>query len=432
MFFLSVVPVAHAYFPATHGIVKTQTGAPVAGVWVKWTDKYGNFEFARTDSDGGYRFPGSDDPYWDAAKDIIVDTNLDGTPDQKQRNIVVGDQNVPFACQANPHTFSVVQPVTMEGAFSQVTKDLLNNIIGDQENNDIIFNPPGPTPTPLGRCDTDANCTSGEICVNNTCVIPTPTPVGRCNSDAECSNGQVCINHTCVAPTPTATPSGTITPTPSATPSGTITPTRTPTPTATPSGTITPTPIASGSAKCSCDGISSSGLFGGQSVTFNGFAKVEGTDVRTSQVQSLTFVMAKGDTIIANSGPVTVQIVENTATKVRYKGSWQTTLPQADPTNPQQYRLWYTPTCTNKVAMTASRTVLAAQAPSGGNLLDGILRFFTQLFGGNGAQNPLVPTPIPSVTPNPNKQLKLDSFTPAPTLAPTDPAEACYMIRFEL
>jgi Cys-rich repeat protein len=61
-----------------------------------------------------------------------------------------------------------------------------------------------PTPTPL--CRSDADCPTGEVCVNGTCHVatPTPTPIGFCTKDQDCPTGQVCANNHCV--TPTATP----------------------------------------------------------------------------------------------------------------------------------------------------------------------------------------------------------------------------------
>ncbi len=60
------------------------------------------------------------------------------------------------------------------------------------------------TPTPTPQCRSDADCPTGEVCVNGTCQVatPTPTPIGFCTKDQDCPNGQVCVNNRCVTPTP--------------------------------------------------------------------------------------------------------------------------------------------------------------------------------------------------------------------------------------
>ena len=60
-----------------------------------------------------------------------------------------------------------------------------------------------PTPTPPGFCTDDTDCQPGESCVDNRCVTPTPTPPGFCTDDTDCQPGESCIDNRCVTPTPT-------------------------------------------------------------------------------------------------------------------------------------------------------------------------------------------------------------------------------------
>lgn len=81
-------------------------------------------------------------------------------------------------------------------------KQMLRNISGTLERpairTAITFNLVAPSPTP-SRTPTP----SPTITPTRT---PTPTPNGYCSSNANCSNGNVCVNNGCLPPTPTITP----------------------------------------------------------------------------------------------------------------------------------------------------------------------------------------------------------------------------------
>ena len=49
-------------------------------------------------------------------------------------------------------------------------------------------------------CVSNADCATGQICASGQCVVLTPPPV--CQVDADCSRGQVCQAGQCVPPTP--------------------------------------------------------------------------------------------------------------------------------------------------------------------------------------------------------------------------------------
>ena len=43
------------------------------------------------------------------------------------------------------------------------------------------------------ECTEDADCASGEICVDNMCVVPL-----ECTEDADCASGEICVDNMCV------------------------------------------------------------------------------------------------------------------------------------------------------------------------------------------------------------------------------------------
>lgn len=154
---------AKAWAPDIYGYVKTVTGAPISGVWVKWTDSVGNIRFTQSDSNGYFLFV---DRYFFSAEQLIreyntnIDTDLNGINDAR---LVNTQSHLGFGCRSNPHVFTAVKPFNVSGTFSQPTKFLddqplnINNGVAARELVDIIFYPAnanspytGVTKTPLG------------------------------------------------------------------------------------------------------------------------------------------------------------------------------------------------------------------------------------------------------------------------------------------
>jgi hypothetical protein len=109
----------------------------------------------------------------------------------------------------------------------------------------VVCNADGPgghgTGNPIRAGQADDAGEAARITVNVIAPTPTvtPTPAGYCNSNANCSGGNVCVNRGCVPPSPTPSPTQ-IPPTP------TITPTNTPPATPTPNCYLRP----KGDANC--------------------------------------------------------------------------------------------------------------------------------------------------------------------------------------
>jgi Cys-rich repeat protein len=58
------------------------------------------------------------------------------------------------------------------------------------------------------RCTTNADCPTGQVCNNGTCVVPPDPvpPVNICTQDADCPTGQICNNGRCgIPPIPSCT-----------------------------------------------------------------------------------------------------------------------------------------------------------------------------------------------------------------------------------
>ncbi len=158
------VPVANAASPDVTGrVISSYTGAPVVGVWVKWADgSNSGIWYAQTDSTGAYFFPSSTRWWWEhrddtparqAFLDQMVDTDLNGS---LESHIITmydpwNNSDYNFSCGSDPHTFSVVTPVTMSGAFTIAGPVSIQNSNNTFHLPDIIFTPdtpPTPTPTP--------------------------------------------------------------------------------------------------------------------------------------------------------------------------------------------------------------------------------------------------------------------------------------------
>ena len=96
----------------------------------------------------------------------------------------------------------------------QTDKDCSN---GQVCKNSTCANPPPPPPPPATchantdcsngqvcvggacqACTADSQCSSGDVCQGGKCVPPPPPPAG-CQSNTDCTNGQVCVNGACAA-----------------------------------------------------------------------------------------------------------------------------------------------------------------------------------------------------------------------------------------
>jgi len=141
-------------------------------------------------------------------------------------------------------------------------------------------------------CTKDGQCTGAKdgctACVNGSCKIPPACGVA-CTSKAECSGAKdgcsECLEGTCTN---------------------------------------------YNDNMCKCDGLVADMAYPGNAFKFEAFGKVEGADVKKAEIADITFRMTKDNQVIAKSDPIKPEIVENSATKSRFKAAWQTTPPAAD------------------------------------------------------------------------------------------------------
>lgn len=156
--FLCSARQTYAAAPDVVGQVVTQgTNAPVAGVWVKWTDSAGDFRYAQTDAGGNYSFPDWADysqAQWTAQLTGMIDSDLNGTNDTTQAFLTPfiiasagGGFWNGFSCGQNPQTFTVIRPAGWGGSFSSFSF-VINNGAGVLTMADLVYTPPVPTATP--------------------------------------------------------------------------------------------------------------------------------------------------------------------------------------------------------------------------------------------------------------------------------------------
>jgi tetratricopeptide (TPR) repeat protein len=228
-------------------------------------------------------------------------------------------------------------------------------------------------------------------------------------------------------------PSGSPTPTPTVTTSPTPTPTSAPTPTPTtiPACNVacerpgdcagakdgctacidkkcqvppTPTPTLPPFSQdmCKCDGIELSPKeFGtGSKLTVTAYAKVEGENLLYAEVARILFTSGKGvdpniKRDIPFEVPVDVNIVENTANKIRYKAVWDYTVP--DYLDPKlTYRIWADPQCVRrgeagKISSTSQGIEIIPETDTNlaqnKNTFWSIWNFFKGLFAGSSSKS---------------------------------------------
>lgn len=151
---------ADARAPDAEGqVISAQTKAPIAGIWVKWTEVYGAYRYAQTDNTGTYHFTSASVvglAQIEVNMNTLIDPTLRGVNDTPEwydpGNI--GNWADHFSCGDNSHTFTAITPVGMAGSFSTITGEEIKNNSGKLKLPDIIFTPNGaftaPTSIPKG------------------------------------------------------------------------------------------------------------------------------------------------------------------------------------------------------------------------------------------------------------------------------------------
>lgn len=128
--------------PNTSGLVTTDTGAPVGGVWVWWKDNENHVRYAQTQSNGYYYFSswrGIGDQVRTNQNNASIDTNFDGSNDATLANTTDVSS---FGCEENPHTVTAIKAYNWSGSFSVVTTSFNNN--ADSAQFPTIIYTPGP------------------------------------------------------------------------------------------------------------------------------------------------------------------------------------------------------------------------------------------------------------------------------------------------
>lgn len=186
---LFFTPQVEANAPDVHGFVYSSlTNAPIVGVWVKWSDRVGGYRYARTNNNGEFVFP-SWRGIWDSGQgstqmNTWIDTDLNGSNDDVLAHLTE-PATAPywnFSCGSDPHIFTVVSPVTLQGTFTSAGPININNGNGDLVLSNIIFTPaatPTPTPVPVytvrGNVFEDKNANgikdNGEVNYSGTPVV---------------------------------------------------------------------------------------------------------------------------------------------------------------------------------------------------------------------------------------------------------------------
>ena len=289
-----------------------------------------------------------------------------------------GINNYGFACSCNDLRITINLPkgYIMKSVFGATTSFLGGTTAGGTATMDILANNtipkditivivPTPTITPTitptvtpqppkcnDSCTTPADCYTTKdgctTCIENKCVKP-PACGTACTTPADCYTTKdgctTCIENKCTLPLDT----------------------------------------------CTCDGITYTDLFSGQDVTITSFSKVTGSDIKNARVVSEKFFLAKGTftkgKIIAQSGNIPSEIIENTSNKVRYKTEWKLKLPQLE--TGSTYRLWSDINCQPKtITMATNIGLLQKKAVLGSetkkSFLSNVFEFFTNIFSLSG------------------------------------------------
>ncbi|KKS97656.1 MAG: hypothetical protein UV73_C0006G0010 [Candidatus Gottesmanbacteria bacterium GW2011_GWA2_43_14] len=197
---------AEAYAPPVFGYVKTKTGAPIAGIAIKWQDAENNSWFVFTDNTGYFRYPVYNLISKSIRKDMynhMIDTDMDSLSDSRENSILPGDDEDKtyggFGCSTNPHKITAVMPKSWKGAFSvpppfeMAPGDELNNSMAEAKVVDIIYDPNAMPPvsvtptgvkppvsvTPASSCNCESMTVTNNLRVGELITISTKanTPV---------------------------------------------------------------------------------------------------------------------------------------------------------------------------------------------------------------------------------------------------------------
>lgn len=177
---------AEAFAPPVWGYVKTKTGAPVAGIAVRWFDASGNTWFTYTNTSGYFYYPTYNKLSREKRFEIynrLIDTDLDGIPDSRENSIEPEEEdeegiNGGFGCSTNPHVIIAVMPKNWPGAFSVPPPfeaepgNELNNSMAEVKVVDIIYDPDYHPPVTIAPTEIPPDLTitpgSGCDCVSMT------------------------------------------------------------------------------------------------------------------------------------------------------------------------------------------------------------------------------------------------------------------------
>lgn len=288
-------------------------------------------------------------------------------------------------CGANPHNFIIYAPSNAISFSPTSSFSLVNQ----------AFAVDSVTTAPTAPAGAGQECGSTTVTVHNweeqvnttmpcNSVVPTltPTPILTCNhgcsTDADCriggdgcgfcqpnpdtqAGGMRCLNTT-----PTPVPATPVPGTPTPTPPACGIPCTTPLDCQAIPGCTSCIPNSSGQnvcqaqPQCECDGMDITEVASGEHATVTAYAKANAN----SQVRSINFAMTKGSDlqhapIVDSKSNVSVQILSRDGQTIRYKATWDITLPSEKNV---EYRIFNSINCGSRFAanpipiMTASTT----------------------------------------------------------------------------
>ena len=176
-------------------------------------------------------------------------------------------------------------------------------------------------------------------------------------------------------------------------------------------------------ASCTCDGITYSALFSGQTVVITSFSKIVGADINNAKVVSEKFHLAEGDNaggkIIAESDYIPSKLIENSSSIVRYQTQWQFKLPQLD--TGATYRLWSDINCQPKTIVMnygflPKMAVLGSKIKtSSSNNFFSFFDNFLNLFRSSSIKDTVLKILVNPINLSGKKTIQLESIRPATT-----------------
>lgn len=125
---------------------------------------------------------------------------------------------------------------------------------------------------------------------------------------------------------------------------------------------------------------------------FEAFGKVEGSDTAKAEIADITFRLTKDNQVVAKSNPITPEVVESSANKLRFKAAWQTAPPAVS--KGSTYRVFADVRCKPKRIVASGKDSFSpvskaqvvqspSQPPKG---LEFAFRGINQLFGNSNVQ----------------------------------------------